>query len=43
LPAVYLLGERYVDALKQLGLSPNAKVVAVPSDIVQAVRGLLAR
>ncbi|MEW6259522.1 MAG: SPFH domain-containing protein [Thermodesulfobacteriota bacterium] len=43
LPAVYLLGERYVDALRQLGLSENAKVVAVPSDIVQAVRGLLAR
>lgn len=40
LPVLYLLGERYVDAVKGLGESPNAKMVLLPADVMGAVRGL---
>jgi len=41
LPAVYLLGERYVDAFKNLVASPNAKTIVMPADILKSVQGLL--
>jgi regulator of protease activity HflC (stomatin/prohibitin superfamily) len=41
LPAVYLLGERYVDAFKNLAGSPNAKTIVMPADILKSVQGLL--
>lgn len=41
LPAVYLLGERYVDAFKNLSASPNAKTIVMPADILKSVQGLL--
>ena len=41
LPAVYLLGERYVDAFKNLAASPNAKTIVLPADILKSVQGLL--
>jgi regulator of protease activity HflC (stomatin/prohibitin superfamily) len=41
LPAVYLLGERYVDAFKNLAASPNAKTIVMPADILKSVQGLL--
>jgi regulator of protease activity HflC (stomatin/prohibitin superfamily) len=41
LPAVYLLGERYVDAFKNLTASPNAKTIVMPADILKSVQGLL--
>ena len=41
LPVVYLLGERYIDALKGISSSPNAKVVLLPGDLPAAIRGLL--
>ncbi|MBI5591264.1 MAG: SPFH/Band 7/PHB domain protein [Deltaproteobacteria bacterium] len=41
LPAVYLLGERYVDAFKTLSASPNAKTIVMPADILKSVQGLL--
>ena len=41
LPAIYLLGEKYVEAYKNLAISPNAKIVALPTDILKAVQGIL--
>ncbi|MGA0797156.1 MAG: SPFH domain-containing protein [Pseudomonadales bacterium] len=43
LPAVYLLGERYVEALRELSGSSNGKLVVLPADLPAAVRGLLSR
>jgi len=43
LPAVYLLGERYVEAVRQLALSPGAKTLLLPADVLRAVQGLLGR
>ncbi|MAT50374.1 MAG: hypothetical protein CMK32_04215 [Porticoccaceae bacterium] len=41
LPAVYLLGERYVESMKEMAKSPNGKLVVLPADIPAAVRGLM--
>jgi regulator of protease activity HflC (stomatin/prohibitin superfamily) len=41
LPVVYLLGEKYVEALSSMAASSNAKVVVLPADIPAAVRGIL--
>ncbi|WP_438958485.1 SPFH domain-containing protein [Porticoccus sp.] len=41
LPAVYLLGEKYVEAMRELAVSENAKLVLLPGDIPAAVRGLM--
>ncbi|MCI0655113.1 MAG: SPFH/Band 7/PHB domain protein [Methylococcaceae bacterium] len=43
LPAVYLLGERYVDAVKEMSKSANAKIVILPADLPSAVRGMMNR
>jgi SPFH domain, Band 7 family protein len=41
LPVVYLLGEKYVDAIKEMSAGENAKVVLLPGDIPAAVRGIM--
>ncbi|MEJ2680171.1 MAG: SPFH/Band 7/PHB domain protein [Gammaproteobacteria bacterium] len=41
LPALYLLGERYVEAVRDLAASNNAKLVLIPSDLPKALRGML--
>ena len=41
LPVIYLLGEKYIDALKDISASPNAKVVVLPADLPAAVKGFL--
>jgi regulator of protease activity HflC (stomatin/prohibitin superfamily) len=41
LPVVYLLGERYVEALSSMSVSQNAKVILMPADIPAAVRGIM--
>jgi regulator of protease activity HflC (stomatin/prohibitin superfamily) len=41
LPAMYLLGEQYIDAMKNLSNSSNAKLVVLPADIPAAVRGIM--
>jgi regulator of protease activity HflC (stomatin/prohibitin superfamily) len=41
LPAVYLLGERYIEALKTISNSENAKVLLLPADIPAAVSGIM--
>ena len=42
-PAMYLLGERYVGAMENLAGSSNAKVVVLPADLQETVRGLMGR
>jgi regulator of protease activity HflC (stomatin/prohibitin superfamily) len=41
LPVMYLLGEKYIDAVQNVSASPNAKVVLLPADLPAAVKGLL--
>lgn len=41
LPAVYLLGEKYVEAMSDMAESDNSKLVFLPADIPAAVRGLM--
>ncbi|HEY9035087.1 MAG TPA: SPFH domain-containing protein [Pseudomonadales bacterium] len=43
LPAVYLLGEKYINALEALAASPNSKLVILPADLPAAVRGMIDR
>lgn len=41
LPLMFVLGERYVESIKALAESQNAKVVAIPADLPAALRGIL--
>ena len=41
LPAMFLLGDRYIAALEKLSESPNGKFVVYPADVQQAVKGML--
>jgi regulator of protease activity HflC (stomatin/prohibitin superfamily) len=41
LPVLYLLGEKYIDAVKNLSVSQNSKVIVLPADIPSAVRGIM--
>lgn len=42
-PMMYLLGEKYVAALEKLGESDNAKIVLLPADLQDSLRGLLGK
>jgi len=42
-PIQYVLGEKYVTALQDLGSSSNSKIVVLPADLQEAVRGLFAK
>jgi regulator of protease activity HflC (stomatin/prohibitin superfamily) len=41
LPVMYLLGERYISAVKDMASSQNSKVVLIPADLPAAIRGML--
>ncbi|PKM12245.1 MAG: hypothetical protein CVV13_06085 [Gammaproteobacteria bacterium HGW-Gammaproteobacteria-3] len=41
LPATFLLGEKYIEAMRHLAESDNAKTVVLPADLLQAVKGLI--
>ncbi len=41
LPVMYLLGENYINAIKGMADSDNAKFMILPADIPAAVRGLM--
>ncbi|MGB2260786.1 MAG: SPFH domain-containing protein [Porticoccaceae bacterium] len=41
LPAMYLLGEQYIEAMKTMSNSPNSKLVVLPADLPAAVRGIM--
>lgn len=43
LPAAYLLGEQYIGALRQISVSPNSKMVVLPADVLNAIKGLLGK
>jgi regulator of protease activity HflC (stomatin/prohibitin superfamily) len=42
-PMLFLLGERYIEALDKLAASGNSKIVLLPADLQEAVRGMLGR
>ena len=42
-PMSYLLGEKYIAALERMGEKDNAKVVVLPADLQEAVKGLFGR
>jgi len=41
LPAMYLLGEKYVDNFIKLSESENAKTIVLPADLPAAIKGIL--
>lgn len=40
-PIVYLLGEQYIKAMRELSVSDNAKTVVMPADILNTVKGFM--
>ncbi len=42
-PLLYLLGEKYIKTIGQIAGSPNSKVVVLPSDLQDAVRGMMGK
>ncbi len=42
-PMLYLLGEKYIHALDKMAASQNAKIVVLPADLQEAVRGLFTK
>lgn len=38
---MYLLGERYVDAIREIATAENSKTILLPADLPAAVRGLM--
>ncbi|WP_457605234.1 SPFH domain-containing protein [Nitratifractor sp.] len=43
LPAMFLLGDRYIEALKSLSDSENSKFIVYPADLQQAIAGLVGK
>ncbi len=41
LPAMYLLGEKYISSIQDMAKSANAKTVLIPADLPSALRGIL--
>jgi len=41
LPVMYILGEKYVDAIQDMSNSENAKTILLPADLPAAIRGML--
>ncbi len=41
LPAMFLLGDRYVNSLEAMSKSENAKIVVYPADLQNAIKGML--
>jgi regulator of protease activity HflC (stomatin/prohibitin superfamily) len=42
-PMLYLLGEKYITSITHLAESENAKMIVLPADVQEAVRGVLGR
>ncbi|MDQ6951060.1 MAG: SPFH domain-containing protein [Mariprofundales bacterium] len=43
LPAMYLLGQRYIEAIEKTASSENSKIILLPADLHAAVKGLLGK
>lgn len=41
LPVMFLLGEKYIEAIKDMATAENAKTIVLPADIPAAVRGIM--
>lgn len=41
MPIVYLLGEQYIKAMRELAESDNSKMVVIPADILSTVKGIV--
>lgn len=41
LPAMFLLGDRYINTLEKMSKSPNSKFVVYPADLQEAIKGML--
>jgi regulator of protease activity HflC (stomatin/prohibitin superfamily) len=41
LPVMYLLGEKYIESIKNIATSGNSKTIVLPADIPAAVRGIM--
>lgn len=41
LPVMYLLGERYIEAIKDMSTSENGKLVLIPADIPASIKGMM--
>ena len=41
LPVMFLIGDKYIDAMRQLSDSENAKLVVLPADIPAAIGSLI--
>ncbi len=41
LPVMFILGGRYIEALKNVSTSGNSKIVVLPADLPSAIRGIL--
>jgi regulator of protease activity HflC (stomatin/prohibitin superfamily) len=42
-PMMYLLGEKYIASMERMGAADNAKLVVLPADLQETVRGLVGR
>lgn len=42
-PMLYLLGEKYITSITKLAESDNAKMIVLPADVQETVRGVLGR
>jgi regulator of protease activity HflC (stomatin/prohibitin superfamily) len=42
-PTIYLLGEKYINAMEKLSTSHNAKTIVLPADIQETIGGLMGR
>lgn len=43
LPAMYLLGQKYIEAIGEVAASENAKTMIIPADLPAAIRGMLGK
>jgi hypothetical protein len=40
---LFLLGEKYIQALEKISVSQNSKVVLLPGDLQDALKGILGK
>jgi regulator of protease activity HflC (stomatin/prohibitin superfamily) len=43
LPAMFLLGDRYIESMKRLAESENSKLVLYPADLQATLKGLMGK
>jgi len=43
LPVMFILGGRYIEALKNVSTSGNSKIVMLPADLPAAIKGMLGK